>query len=182
MRSTLSKKSWVKNKQKVSFKAFTVVMFQAGVFCVVTLHTAVVGHQHFRGPCCIPEDGGSMDLWNVGVLQLCYMALQPRRPQLETRSSSICFPKIITCSVTTKCKPVTSKCPLTFQMPQKPKVKKLTSHSADTKQIPNIKIKYNRGKWLQSSPVASWPDKLWLIVHRISAHLLSAMWINFSLL
>jgi hypothetical protein len=40
-------------------------------------------------------------------------------------------------------------------MPQKPKVKKLTSHSADTKQIPNIKIKYNRGKWLQSSPVAS---------------------------
>jgi hypothetical protein len=29
-----------------------------------------------------PEDGGSMDLWNVGVLPQHYTASQPRRPQL----------------------------------------------------------------------------------------------------
>jgi len=31
-----------------------------------------------------PEDGGSMHLWNTGILPQYYMASQPRRPQLET--------------------------------------------------------------------------------------------------
>jgi hypothetical protein len=31
-----------------------------------------------------PEDGGSMDLWNVGILPQHYTASQPRRPWLET--------------------------------------------------------------------------------------------------
>jgi len=30
------------------------------------------------------EDRGSMDLWNIGILPQCCMALQPRGPQLET--------------------------------------------------------------------------------------------------
>jgi len=31
-----------------------------------------------------PENGGSMNLWNVGILPQHCMASQPRRPQLET--------------------------------------------------------------------------------------------------
>jgi len=29
-----------------------------------------------------PEDGGSMDLWNIGILLQQYTASQPRRPRL----------------------------------------------------------------------------------------------------
>jgi hypothetical protein len=45
-----------------------VVMFQVEVFWVVTLCSAVIGYQRFRGPCCLhlhgevkSVDGGSMD-------------------------------------------------------------------------------------------------------------------------
>jgi len=49
---------------------------------VVTQCSVVVGYQHYKGP-FHPEDGGSMDLRNTGILpQLC-TALQPRRPRLE---------------------------------------------------------------------------------------------------
>jgi len=34
-----------------------------------------------------PEDGGSMGLWNAGILPQHYTASQPRRPQTETSSS-----------------------------------------------------------------------------------------------
>jgi len=30
-----------------------------------------------------PENGGSMHLWNVGILPQYHMASQPRRPRLE---------------------------------------------------------------------------------------------------
>jgi len=36
--------------------------FKPEVFGAMTLFTVVVGHKHFRGPCCFylhPEDGGS---------------------------------------------------------------------------------------------------------------------------
>jgi hypothetical protein len=33
-----------------------------------------------------PEDGGSMDLWNVGILPQHYMSSQPRKPRLESSS------------------------------------------------------------------------------------------------
>jgi hypothetical protein len=42
----------------------------------------VVGYHRFRGPCC-PRDGGSMDLWNDGILPQHYTAPQPRRNVLE---------------------------------------------------------------------------------------------------
>jgi hypothetical protein len=35
-------------------------------------------------PLTYPEDGGSMDLWNVGILPQHYTASQRRRPRLET--------------------------------------------------------------------------------------------------
>jgi len=56
----------------------------------VTLCSVVVGYQCFGGQCCLHlqvlhhEDGGSMDLWNVGTLLEHYTASQPRRPQRET--------------------------------------------------------------------------------------------------
>jgi len=46
------------------YEAFTVVMFQ--VRCSVH-----------------PEYGGSLDLWNVGILQQHWTASQPRRPRLQ---------------------------------------------------------------------------------------------------
>jgi hypothetical protein len=35
----------------VIFEAFTAVIFQVEVFCVVTTCRVVVGYQRFRGPC-----------------------------------------------------------------------------------------------------------------------------------
>jgi len=32
---------------------------------------------------CCPEDGGSVDLWNVGIIPWHYTVSQPRRPRLE---------------------------------------------------------------------------------------------------
>jgi len=50
----------------------------------VTTCNIVVGYQRFVGPCCLhPEDGCSMDLWNVGILPQHYTASQPRRPRVE---------------------------------------------------------------------------------------------------
>jgi len=64
------------------------VEIQGKVFWVVMPCSVVVGYQHFRGPCCLQlqdkdEDGGSMDLQNVGVLPKPYMMSQPRGPQIE---------------------------------------------------------------------------------------------------
>jgi len=39
------------------------------------LYGNVVGYQHLRGPCCLclqSEDGGSMDLWDIGILPQHY--------------------------------------------------------------------------------------------------------------
>jgi len=54
-----------------SLEVFTAVMFQVKVFWVVMLCCAVVGYQSFRCPCYLhlhPEDRGSTDLWNNGIL------------------------------------------------------------------------------------------------------------------
>jgi len=59
---------------------------QVEVSWVVMPCSIVVGYQHFRGLCCLhlwSEDGGSMVLQNVDIPSQCYMASQPRRPQLE---------------------------------------------------------------------------------------------------
>jgi len=40
-----------------------------------------------------PEDGGSMVLWEVGILSQHYTASEPRRPRLE--SSPLWEPKIL---------------------------------------------------------------------------------------
>jgi hypothetical protein len=58
------------------------VLFQVEVFCVVMLCSVVVGKQRFRGPLHL-EDGGSMDLCNIGILPQHNMASKPRRPQPE---------------------------------------------------------------------------------------------------
>jgi hypothetical protein len=42
---------------------------------LVSYHNTTLRHN--------PEDGGSMDLWNVGILPQHYTASQPRRPRLE---------------------------------------------------------------------------------------------------
>jgi len=47
------------------------------VFWAVTLCSALVG-DHIQG-----EEGGSMDLWNVGILPQHYTVSQPRRHPLE---------------------------------------------------------------------------------------------------
>jgi hypothetical protein len=65
-----------------SFEAFTALIFQVEVFCVVTRCSVVVGYQRFRGPCCLhlqTEDDGNMDVWEFGTLPLHYTASQPRR-------------------------------------------------------------------------------------------------------
>jgi hypothetical protein len=62
-------------------------VLQIMAFWVVTLCTVVVGYQRFGGPCYLhlhPENGGSKVLRNTGVLPHYYMALQPRRLQLES--------------------------------------------------------------------------------------------------
>jgi hypothetical protein len=64
---------------------------QVKVFWVVT-PCSVVGYQPMFQRSMLPpssgwsEDGGSMDLWNVGVLLQQYTASRPRRPRLESSS------------------------------------------------------------------------------------------------
>jgi hypothetical protein len=63
------------------------------VFWVVTPSSVVVGYQRFRGPYClhlncslpieVSEDGGSMELCNVGILPQYYTASQPQKQDLE---------------------------------------------------------------------------------------------------
>jgi len=69
------------------FEAFTAVMFQVYILCVVTSYSVVVGHQRFRGPRCLHllcgEDEGSIDLWNVFILSQHYTTSQCRRPRLD---------------------------------------------------------------------------------------------------
>jgi len=53
------------------------MFFQAEVVWVMTPCSVVVGYQY-------DEDGGSMDLWNVGILPQHYTASQLRKLRLET--------------------------------------------------------------------------------------------------
>jgi hypothetical protein len=60
---------------------------QVELFWIVISCSAVVGYEHFSGPCFLllhPEDGGSMDLQNLGILEQHYTVSQPRRPQHES--------------------------------------------------------------------------------------------------
>jgi hypothetical protein len=52
----------------------------------LTPHNVVVGYQCFRSSCCLHSQGsgGSMNLWDVGIVPQCYTVSQPRRPQLES--------------------------------------------------------------------------------------------------
>jgi len=54
----------------VKLQVFTVMKIHVVVFWVVTPCNDVVGYQHF---------GGSMALWNVGILPHQYTTLQHRR-------------------------------------------------------------------------------------------------------
>jgi hypothetical protein len=61
------------------FEVSAAVRIQVEVFWVVTPYSIVVGYQRFGGPCCFPlhpDDGGSMDLRNFGIL--------PRRHSQKT--------------------------------------------------------------------------------------------------
>jgi len=62
---------------------FYLVMIQIQIFWFVTPCNIVRGYQSFRDPYCShhPEDGGSMDLWNFGILPQHHTASQPRRPR-----------------------------------------------------------------------------------------------------
>jgi hypothetical protein len=62
-------------------KQYRPLVFQVEVFWVVTPCSIAV-----ENPYCLhlhPEDGGSMDLWIVGILPQHYTASQPRKPRLE---------------------------------------------------------------------------------------------------
>jgi hypothetical protein len=56
-------------------------MFEIEVFWDVTPCSVVVGYQRFRRP-FHPRKGGSMDLWNVGILLQHYTASQLRKTRL----------------------------------------------------------------------------------------------------
>jgi hypothetical protein len=76
----------------VARSSWTVWWIQVEVFWVVTSCSVVVEYQSLRGPCrsLLPptslhsEDGGSMDLWNFGILPQHYTTSQLRRLRLET--------------------------------------------------------------------------------------------------
>jgi len=55
------------------------------IFWVVMRCSIVVGYHHFWGH---PEDGGSMELWNIGIPPQEYMVSQPRRLQLKIVKAS----------------------------------------------------------------------------------------------
>jgi hypothetical protein len=64
------------------FEAFRALVFQVQVSRLMTPCSVVVGYQRLRGPCSHHlqgEDGGNMDLRNVGTLLQQYMASQPRK-------------------------------------------------------------------------------------------------------
>jgi len=70
------------------------VIFEIEFFCVVMPCSVVVGYKRFGAPCCLHfqgEDGGSMDLRNVGILLKHYTASQPRRPRLDVMNLSQIF-------------------------------------------------------------------------------------------
>jgi len=71
----------VKNHNYARLEVFTPMKFQVEIFWVVTPFSTVVWYQRFKGPCCLhlhPECGGSMELWNVGILPQDYTASQPK--------------------------------------------------------------------------------------------------------
>jgi hypothetical protein len=49
------------------------------VFWVLAPCNLAEVYWHFRGTCCLPDDGGTKDLWNGGKLLPDHTALQPRR-------------------------------------------------------------------------------------------------------
>jgi len=60
---------------------------QVKIFWVVTPCGVVVGYQRFGGPLCLHlqgEDGGSVDLWNFGILPQHYTASLSRIHRLKT--------------------------------------------------------------------------------------------------
>jgi hypothetical protein len=70
------------------------IIVQVEIFWIVMPCNIVVGYQCFRDQSCLPslgwsemkwsEDGGSMDLWSVGILPQHYTASQLRRPRFES--------------------------------------------------------------------------------------------------
>jgi hypothetical protein len=64
------------------------MMIQFEVSWDVTPGVIVAGYQRFGRPFCIHvqdevEDGGSMEIGNVGILTQYYTASQSRRPRLD---------------------------------------------------------------------------------------------------
>jgi len=72
------------SKLKIFGKESNKSKLQFEVLWVTTPCSILVGYRRFRGPCCLHlqgwnEDGGSMDLWNVGILPQHNTASQPSR-------------------------------------------------------------------------------------------------------
>jgi hypothetical protein len=63
----------------VGFEVLTAVSTKMAIFWVVAPYSLVEIYQRFRGPCRLPDDGGSKDLWNAGKLLPDHSELQPRR-------------------------------------------------------------------------------------------------------
>jgi hypothetical protein len=73
----------------VSFEAFMAVMFQAGVFWVVTPCSVIAGY---------PEDGDSIDICNDGILPQRYTVSKPQQSSISMHAT--------TCSLSLSLSPV----------------------------------------------------------------------------
>jgi hypothetical protein len=63
---------WFSQSSVCEIEVLTAVNMNMAVFCIVELCWLVEIYQHFRGPCCLcqqgGDDGGSKYLWNVSKL------------------------------------------------------------------------------------------------------------------
>jgi hypothetical protein len=84
-RSAQTNELW-RNAAVVWLEVFIAVKIKVMVFWVVTPCNSVVQYLSLY-----PESGGSMVLWNIGMLPHHYMVPQPRKPWLECCSSGCHF-------------------------------------------------------------------------------------------
>jgi hypothetical protein len=87
---------------------------QAKIWVVMPCSVGV-GYQRFWGPYCLHlqgEDGGSLDLWNIGILPQHYTMSQPRGPWLVFTKKLKANWSLITKNVKIKMCKIVGLCPI----------------------------------------------------------------------